>query len=127
MSRSRSEEIHPAILADAPGHRSTPQPTAHAGSTYANQRAQYRRDFLSRQFAQRENLAERRSYLDTAHPLKGIGVEPLFVFRPERLSAVAFRSVMGGNFPGVLRSFVRISLIPDRRLHERKLRFVRVT
>ena len=25
-------------------------------ATYANQRAQYRRDFLSRQFAQRENL-----------------------------------------------------------------------
>jgi hypothetical protein len=25
-------------------------------TTYANQRAQYRRDFLSRQFAQRENL-----------------------------------------------------------------------
>jgi hypothetical protein len=35
---------------------------------------------------------ERRSRPDTAHPPKGIRVKPLFVFRPEPLGAVVFRS-----------------------------------
>jgi hypothetical protein len=54
-------------------------------TTYANQRAQYRRDFLSRQFAQRENLYS--EFINEAARLQADSLEQEVV-KPSTLVAI---------------------------------------